>query len=464
MRSLVVLFSIATILFGFSGCASKRYASKAEKFDNAGLYTDAADMYYRSLAANKNNIEAKVGLQRTGQMVLEDKIKTFSNLYSSGTPKEAVYAFREAEAYYKKLSALGVLLELSEDQRAYYREVEDLYLNKVYQDASKALELEEFLSAEPLFREITSINKSYKDSHSKWIIAKYEPVYRRGQDHLNNQLYRKAYYDYETILKGAGTYKNSLELKKEALEKATITIAIAPFSYRGSHQQNVATKLKTKLVNQINKLESPFYKVINDPVVQSAPASNFQGDAATYIQWLKSLGANVQAKTILTGKVVRVYSKPGSLRKVEKRAYRKYTVEVVNETTKLKEKQTKYDKVKYFEYEQKNTVQLSIQYSLVRIDNGEIVLSDVFTAEETDKVHYAKYTGNFKQLVPGQWKSATQDAETDKIFDDQNAIRQLHQLFSNKKELRSAYQIEADLINKGASIISNHIANYNPEN
>ncbi len=461
MKHLFTLLLIA-VLFT-PGCTSKRYVNKAEKFDNAGLYTDAANMYYHSLTANKNNIEAKIGLQRTGQMVLEDKIKAFTNQYNTGTTKDAVYAFREAEAYYKKLSALGIQLELSEDQRAYYNEVEDIYLNKIYQDAVKALILEEFNNAEPLFREILSINAKYKDSKTKWTIAKYEPLYRIGTDHLTNKLFRMAYYDFKTIIDGTGGYKNSIELKNEALKNAIITIAIVPFSYSGTHQRDFASKLETKLVSNINNLKSPFYKVISNQVIRSAPIANYKGYPTKYIQWLKSLDAHIQAKAILTGSVIRVYSKTGSLQKTEKRGYIKRTVEVLNKSTNQKEKKTVYDKVIYYEYQQRNLVQFSLKYALTRMDNGEIVVSDLFTTENVDEIHYAKFAGDYKRLIPGYWKQIDKKSDTDKIYDERSSVNHLHNLFNNKKKIKSTYQIEAYLLNEAASSIANHIANYNPE-
>jgi hypothetical protein len=150
---------ILTILLTLFGCASKRHVKKGLKLENTGLYMDAAQEYYRSLVANRNNIDAKLGLKRTGQLVLEDKIDQFKSQYQNGTPKDAVYAYRNAEEYYKKVKNVGVPLIFPEEQKSYYREVEDVYLNQVYVDASKALDLEEFGTAEKLFAEVLTFNK-----------------------------------------------------------------------------------------------------------------------------------------------------------------------------------------------------------------------------------------------------------------------------------------------------------------
>ncbi len=461
MKYILSLLLIAILLL--SGCKSKRLVNKAVKLENSGLYTDAANMYYYSLDANSNNIEAKVGLQRTGQMVLEDRIKAFKEQYNNGSTKDAVYTFRNAEAYYKKLSVLGVKLELSEEQRAYYNEVEDLYLNKSYQDAVKALNLEEFNSAEPIFSEILAIKANYKDAKSKWVIAKYEPIYLAGTDNLANRLFRKAYYDFATIIDRTGGYKNSLELKNEALENAMITIAIVPFSYHNSREKEFASKLETKLIRNINNLKSPFYRVVSDRVVQSSPLTNYNGNPTKHIQSLKSVGAKVEAKAILTGSVIRIYRKTGKLQRTERRGYTKRTIEVVNKTTNEKEKKIVYDKVVYYEYRKKNLVQISLKYALTRMDNGEIVVSDIFTKERTDEIRYAGFNGNYKSLVPGYWKDKNKKSDSDKIYDDRSSVYQLRNLFNNKREISSTYQIETYLLGQASSSIAKHISNYNPE-
>lgn len=462
MKHIYLLLTVLSLLI-MNGCASKRYVKKATELDNAGLYTDAADMYYRSLVANKNNIDAKLGLQRTGQMVLDDKVKEFKNQYTNGTAKDAVYAFRYAEAYYKKLKTVGVPLQIPEEEKAYYREVEDLYLNKVYQDAMKALNLEEFANAEQLFSEILTINEAYKDSKTHWKTAKYEPIYRQGNDYFNNQLFRKAYYNFDTVLKGTGGYKNALELKTEALEKAMITIALVPTSYSGATQKQVATQLKSKIISNINNLKSPFYKVISDQVVNSVSNININNDPAAAIQWLNKMGAEVQAKTILTTKIVRYTKKTGTVVKSEKKAYRKRVVKETDKATGLVKEKTVYDKIRYFEFKQSNTVQFTLQFALVNVETGEIILSDVCSHEEKPTMHYATFDGNKEQLVPGYWKYMSKDSDSDKVYDDSTSRRKLHQLFDNPKSIKTTNTIEREMIDNCAAKIANQIETYNPE-
>lgn len=134
MKHLILLISLIFIL---CACASKRYVKKASLLENSGLYSDAANNYFNSLQKNINNIDAKLGLKRTGQLVLDDKIENFKSLYQNGSAKEAVYAYRSAEDYLKKIQGVGIKLIFPEEEKNYYREVEDTYLNQIYGEASK---------------------------------------------------------------------------------------------------------------------------------------------------------------------------------------------------------------------------------------------------------------------------------------------------------------------------------------
>lgn len=455
---------LLTGLILLSSCASKRNYNKAQKYDQAGLYSDAANLYYKSLVANKNNIDAKLGLQRTGQMVLEDKIETFKAQYNNGTAKEAVYAYREAENYFKQLSTLGVKLILAEEQKAYYHEVKDRYLDNLYQQAMKALSLEEFSGAEVQFAEIITFDKSFKDAKTQWITAKFEPVYRKGNKLMTTESYRSAYNEYYTINKYTNGYKSSLELQTQCLNEATLSIAILPFTYHYKSYKNISTPVRNKVTNHISQIKSPFYKLISDESITSIPGWSTAKFPTVVIKNAKQKAAEFEAKSILSANIEKYMKQHGRLIRNEKRGYLKQTVEVINKDTRLPEKKVVYKKIKYYEYKQKNNVALSLNYVLNRIDKNEIALSDTFNGEETDEIHYAHFEGDYKRLIPGYWKFIDKDSEEDRIYDSSDSCNKLHSLFKKKKEIQSTSKLEIIILDKCAQYIASNITNYKPEN
>src|SRR6056297_635613 len=187
MQRFLLFLSIALIAFS---CASKRYARKAEEFENAGLYQDAAEYYYRSVSKNEKNVEAKLGLRENGQKVLEEKLSVFNTSHKNSNHQEAVHAYLEAEGYYNKVKAVGVELSIPRKYENYYEESEKIYLEKRYAEGVNELERENYDKAYRVFDEIRSIDASYKDVDEKFIVARYQPLYERGNDQLENGLYR----------------------------------------------------------------------------------------------------------------------------------------------------------------------------------------------------------------------------------------------------------------------------------
>jgi len=460
MKHILPLLLIGIVLL--TSCASKRNYKKAQKFDEAGLYTDAAGLYYKSLKANKNNIDAKLGLQRTGQMVLEDKVEAFQNQYNNGTAKDAVYAYRAAETYYNKLSTLGVKLILAEEQKEYYLEVKDKYLDKLYQDATKALSLDEFTNAESLFSEILSLDKNFKDAQTHWITAKYEPIYRNGNQLIDNRSFRSAYGKFNLINKGTQGYKNSLELQNKCLQNATVSIAVLPFSYQRNYYQHYSATIKENVVSKISQIQSPFYKVISDQTINTVPNWSKLTNEETALKYAQQV--DFEAKSILSARIDNYLRQEGELKRREKRGYLKKTIEVLNPETKLKETKVKYTKVRYYEYMQENRVILSLSYKLNRVDRNELALADKFQGEEKDRLYYARFDGDYNQLVAGSWQHIDKDTPEDQIYDSEESNNRLRSLFSNKKDIKSASKLESILLQKCGEHVSKKISQYQPEN
>lgn len=469
MTKHIILF--LSILLIFTGCASKRYLKKGLELENSGLYSDAANQYYHSLQKNINNIDAKIGLQRTGQLVLDDYIEKFRNQYQNGTPKDAVYAFVSAENYYNKINKIGLNLIFPEEQRSYYKEVEDLYLNSLYSEAMKALELEEFASSEKVFAEILALNANYKDAKSKWVVAKYEPVYREGKQQMETEMYRSAYFTFKGIIDKVKVYEDALELMNRSLNEAKVTIAVTDFDFAYTSYKNIAGTLKSKLVNGINGMNSPLYEVASLSSIETNPFENSVSSAVQSRAMEHDRNADLvqnyessKAKAILSGKIqsYKVYN--GKLNRTEKRGYLKRTVNYVDEETGEEKKKTVYDKVKYFEYEMTRYVSVSMEYVMKRNDRDEIPISNVFSHKEEDKLHYVVYDGDYKKLVPGYWKYSTKDNSEDYINKESSAASNLHELAKNKRTAKSTTELQSTLVDKCIKTIVSEIKNYQPEN
>jgi hypothetical protein len=279
-------------------------------------------------------------------------------------------------------------------------------------------------------------------------------MYREANQHLDHGMYRKAYYTFETILQGAGNYKQSSVLKKEAQEKGTITVLVSDISYSSYNLSRVSNTITSSIKSELSHLSNPFIKVI-DP---SSLDINLYENGQMNMQAANLAGI----KAILTGTVHSAQGNNGSTKKEEKKGYLKEVFKTKNAEGQEIEK-VKYYKTTYFEYQQSNNASLSMSFKLVSTDDKSVLVSDVFNQTNRDQMHYAEYKGDQKKLIPGYWKYKDRDTKEDVPDDNKNDINQLQNLLKADKNIKPAQELLNELIDQSVKNVIHAIDKYNPE-
>lgn len=452
MKKIILLLSVILLVVG---CASKRYTKKAYKFEEAGLYEDAAEYYYQAIKKKDSNVDAKLGLRKTGQMTLDRKLSDFTLAYKQSDYKNAVYNYLEAEKYNTKIKTVKVDLDFPEYHKEYYEEAKSDYLNTKYADGVDKLNREDFSAALTVFQEIKGIDFDYKDVKELYVTAKYEPMYRDANQYLETDLFRKAYYTFEAIINGAGNYKQAMALKDEAREKGTITILVTDFSYTNSRYRETAGTVTSGLNGQLNELKNPFIKII-DP---STLNTNIYKSGRINMQAANLAGI----KAVLTGSVTKVSSTTGRLIKKEKKGYLKEVTKTKNKEGNVIER-VNYNKTTYWEYEQTNKASFALDFKLVSTTDNSVMVSDAINTSDSDKIHYATFSGDKKKLIPGNWKYKDRDSKEDIKKDNKSDINKLNKLLKADKKIKSGSSLLNGIMNKSVSEMSQKVNKYNPEN
>ncbi len=443
-----LLLSVALI---FNSCASKRYTKKAQKFEEAGLYEDAAYYYYEAVKKKNSNVDAKLGLYKNGQFKLDNILTNVRDAYKKADYREVVYQYLKAKDYYDKLSAVGVNLEFPESYKDYYSEAKSDYLGRRYAEGVEKLNRDEFEAAQKIFSEIMKVDAGFKDVKEKYKIARYEPVYRSANRYLENGMYRHAYYAFDEVLSGTGgAYKQALSLKNEAKKAATITILVTDFRYSQSPYRQYASQLTSEVKSKLLQLNNPFIKLVS---AESAGQKIYKNGKID----LKA--ANLAGiKAVLTGKVLNVTRKQGKPTAKTEQAFIK---EVKKTTDKEGNTITKvdYKKTQYTRYTGESSAEIKAEFQLVSTADNEIIVSDMISVSKKDKVDYAKYKGDINKLVPGYRKSSGQNIVKDNYYD----VSHLHSLFKARQTLKPVSELLEELERQAAGKIVNKIDNYNPE-
>ncbi|MEA2105492.1 MAG: hypothetical protein U9P82_02065 [Bacteroidota bacterium] len=451
MKKTLLLLSAILVI---AGCASKRYTKKAVKFEEAGLYEDAAEYYYQAVKKKDSNVDAKLGLRKTGQITLDRKLADFTQAYKQTDYKKAVYNYLEAEKYYNKIKLVNVDLDFPDYYKEYYEEAKGDYLNKKYADGVDKLNREDFSAALTVLEEIRTIDDNYKDVNDLYIIAKYEPMYRDANQYLENGIYRKAYYTFETIINGAGNYKQSVALKNEAQEKGTITVLVSDISYASFKYRAVSNKLTSEIKSELSRLNNPFLEIIEP----SSLDINLYENGQMNMQAANLTGINA----VLTGVVNNYTAINGGTIKEEKKGYIKEVTKTKNAEGKEIEK-VKYYKTSYYEYKQNNKATLSMSFKLISTEDNTVLASDVFNKANSDDMHYAEYKGDKNKLIPGYWRYKDRGSKEDIQHDNKNDINKLQNLLKADKNIKSAQELLNELMDQSVKNVTNTIDKYNPE-
>lgn len=434
MKSQRDLFAILFLILGIilsTSCVSKKYTKKGIEYEQMGLKTEAAEYYYHALVKKHDNIEAKLGLKRTGQVVLDERLARFNEAYNSGNNSLSVEEYLKAQNYYNALAKLEVDLNFPSQYQQYYEDAKNVYLEEQYIQATQLLEKNKFKEAENILRNILALNANYRDSKEKLEIAICEPKYLNVILLMETKKYRTAYSRILDLQNYAATYKDVVDLKNECLEKGSVSIMIKPVKSNTANKA-VAESVKLSIIRTLQNLNNPFLKVLDNEEKPTA--------SQTMI-----LDCEIQSLEYSSGKLTKTETK-GWLRKV-----------LVNKET--GEKKTEYNKVVYYVYQQNRKLNFSINYKLTDQRNGQVLTgnSDTFTA--FDALKYATFDGEHKNLVQGYWKNKISlfNNKEDRIDDNWTSNQEIQNLLNAKKTIKEYNTLLKEVKDASVKMIINDI-------
>jgi tetratricopeptide (TPR) repeat protein len=459
LASFLAVLMIATLL---SGCASRRFEKLALKNEQAGLFEDAAELYLQSLAANKNNIDAKIGAKKTGQIALDKKLSDFSTAYSAGQVHEAVFYYLNAKNYFDKFGANGVSLDFPSSYEEQFGEVKNISIEEKYRRAVKLLSDEKFAESEILFKEIIDLESNFKDVNDLFKTSHYEPLYRQGKKLFDNRTFRKAYYTFAMIVNETGDYKESAQYRNDALETATFTVLVREFDFK--QDMKLASRIRSAMIGRMTNSENPFLKIIDESFGREMHFKQKKLINGSVNIQHQPIAKELTSNAILKGRVIQAGISNGRLNAVRKKGFLKRTHEVVDKVSGVTSTKIEYDKINYTEYNQSNAANCVFSFQLVSSETGEVLVSDEISLSGTDDMKYADYNGEFKNVYPGFWKSDKIKSSEDMVNTSYDDYSNLQRLFAAERTIMPAEQLMGDLIDQIALRSSGAVIRYNPEN
>lgn len=447
MKQLITysLILLTLVAFALSGCnGSKALTKKGNKLNEAGLYTEAANMYYTALRKKSSNVDAKIGMKSTGQFVLNNHLDKFASARGMGQKKDAVYRFLEAKAYYEKIKGVGVELNLADFYYSDYDKIKSDYLDDLYEEGSSFLEQEKYDSAHGIFDEISRLDPEFKDAGELKDVAYLEPLYMKGVKAQDAGRYREALDYFKKVVQRNEDYKDASNLIDQVIDAGRFSVAVMPF-VNSTGQVGLDAKLSAYALEALASVDDPFIKVVDrDNLQQILDEQKLGLSGVVDENTAVTVGELMGAKAIVTGTVLNFDVNTGRLSSANREGYESYQVKKYNEAEQKYFYETKYKKSSYKEYYNESKAMISFQFKMISLQTGEVMLTKIIEREEKDAINFISYEGDASKLYP---------AANGGISMSRALRSELMNKLSGRRELRSSEDLSNSLYkNVGSSM------------
>jgi tetratricopeptide (TPR) repeat protein len=429
---------------------SKHYYKLGSKQESGGLVNEAAESYYIALQRKRSNVDAQIGMKRTGQLVLNNLLNDFSKQKNFGEHKTAVYAYQQARNYRDRIQSVGVSLLLADFYEKDYKECKDIYLKKLYDEGNLLLQDKKYAEAEERFTEINQLDPNYKDAVNLGDIAYLEPLYLQGKAAFELQNFRQAYEHFEKVIEKRASYKDAAVLKRECLEKGRFTIAMLDFK-NATSVPGMESKIAAYTLDALIASKDPFIHVVDRENLQNIiNEQHLQMTGIIDENTAVAVGELLGAHALLTGTILNYSEKKGTLRSKQREGYTSYQERVLNKTDGKYYMQTLYKPFIYTEYYNANSCSVSFQYKLTTIKTGEIIATHIIEKSLDDEVIYGRFDGDVNSLWPAGQGGPNMN---------QSDRRALHAMMNARQELKSSGELSNTLFNQVSSEITQAVDN-----
>lgn len=462
-KSPSTLFLILIFAGLFNACSSsKSFLNKGQQLEEAGLYEEAADFYYIALLKNASNVDAKIGLKKNAQKVLDDKFAKFYQAHGADQFKAAVIFYVEAKDYKEKIEQF-VRLDEAAYYKGYYEEAKGSYLRELYEEARNFMEDGKYEQADNNLKEIAKWDSSYGDINTLSKVSTVEPKYQEALAAMDINNYIKAYLIFNEIIEIKGkNYKESAQLRDECLSKAMQSLAVLPFENQSDASLEVSDNFYGRIVQKLLATNNDFLRLtdrrnMNQLIEEQKLGLSGLIDERTAASAGKLLGA----KLVLIGKIIQYEEMPGRIALEEKQGFLRVNRRLYNKQGGFYYNDVGWDKVYYQEATGASLVKANFEFQLISSETGEILVGDVFSIEKRDQVNYATFDGPHRDLFAGKWESKTRMSPNDLIY---NSIPQKQaldrQLMSRQRNLRAVEDLKWEIIDEIADLTAKKIDAY----
>lgn len=419
-KFLVLVFSTCSII----GCShTKKLMKDAQVLEKGGLNSEAFEKY-SSIYSNYSDAEARVGMKRTAQQILNVKMQNAQMLCMKENYEEALDSYDASQSFLDSYSLLelttsGNIAESRMDCR-------DKYIDMLYARAESFVKNDDFENAQVNIKKIFSLDRKNQKAQFLETMCDLLPNYSAGIAAIEKGLYRDAYIYLNEVCKIDAGFRDALHLRDDAMENAAFSVV-----YKIVDNRNVSdgreTALAAKIKGELLSGDNPFLELLErddlDVIFQEQQETlspEFEGATGAEAGKLR------RARFILSGELISLdyQSTPETKSKCDcYAAYRIYS-EYVN----------------CYQFSRSASCIASFKYKLLDAETGKLYKSDVisFSDEDTGKNFKYEIMKKLSLTSPTGMKdrevnlSNLQNPEVDLLLTEQEMLNKMNKFIAVK--------------------------------
>lgn len=392
------LFCFTLSCFWVSCNSQSKLIKQANIQNNAGMFEEAANLYYNVLLQDAKNKEAKIGLQNNGQKVIADKFAKFSKFVIESRIEEALKTYRYAQGYAKNAERVGVKLNWPHEYDEVYEDIKQEYLLSKYDLAISQMLNRKYEAAERIFEQMAVYDSNYAQVSVLRLNTVLEPMYQQALKQFQLKNFKDAYFLFAKINDIDDGYKDVKKLRDQSLLQATQIIGVLPV-YNKSVVDKAIGNLPDQVADLLNKIQGAYVKVANVQALHKDIQNRGFNKITNYDEALET------GKNLNLGYAVFIYIDSFSFIKqkpirLNRDAYEVVTENILNPYTKTYQSISKFKKATYIDNTESQEVRITAGYQLIQTSTGEVIAQNLLTVNKLDELHQAVYSGNPANLFP----------------------------------------------------------------
>lgn len=424
---------------------SKKFFKAAERLEQQGLVSDAAEFYFESLQRKPTNVEARIKLKEVGQKYISMLSSEFFRNYNTQQYESSIETFEKLKEFESKAEALNVNLEYPKTYEDDYKHCIENYCSKNYNEAFTLVNQKKYKEAIPYLEKVKKYNSAYKNTQQLDIIAFCEPLYQSAVNNIENKNYTSAQSQLASIKEKADSYKDAIELlEMVSSRQKTSFILFEPKNSGDASEKSIKEYLSS------NFNQSAIQKINNVTIINNTPfqtaTSKVDFNNNTNVDLIQAIKKATGADYFYVYDIINKNEFNSGINKTSARGFQEVKIRK-NDTLVI----TEYRPFDYNIAKAQRSFSYDFKYKIINANTNQVIASQIQNFKSWDAVEYQEFSKNFTGNINTLFPYNPQQTATANQFNP----RAWRNLYSARNTLKSMDELKNDAFKQNVNAFIN---------